>query len=213
MPRRRSRFARLERDLRNQAFNPTKGTNAAEFFNFLKGINKIKQTKPATGAEKAPKKVAIYPFNKSVSDVVDPKQAFLTFFSTMSDAVVETQFNLKGKLGHIKFDPKVSQRHPNFYPALLRIFLKNPNQAAPATPTSGILKKQYNRYLGRSYAYPFGRDATLIAGVPFSSISEQDSLDALKDVVTAKTKLATMSYEPEEFGSPERDAADAANSI
>lgn len=206
MPRRRQRFSQLERELRASGYAPPAGSRAAAYLDFKKGVNKIDVKNAATSAERARKGVALLPFGMLPPDAVTAAHRYVASITALSNTG-RLGFGLSNNdLGYEAL--AAGNKNPgNFYPPLLKVF--NRTSMNTTSPTSGILKKEYNRYPGRNYSIPFGRSATVGGGgFTIKTIGEEDAKSALIDqIVTAERPLVLVSYEPELFTSPKKDLA------
>lgn len=203
MPRQRDRFKRLEAELKLFDYNPPAGTRAFEYLNFKKGTNKIKVTNKPTSAERKRLGAAILPFNLPCPAAPVATDRYVASLTGLANT---QRTNITGlsetELGYEALETG-NKKPPNFYAAYLRIFAKNPT--AVTTPTSQILKKEYRRYGGRSYSLPFGRSATLVTGFTIATVTEEDSKNALIEMIKDGLANAVISYLPELFTSPQAD--------
>ena len=208
MARGSKRFSDLERQLDvlvAAGATPAAGTPVFEYLQFKKGINKIDVQNPPTAAERKRFLTMLYPFNRFLGATPDPSNLAAVAITALSNTGRNTFQLTNAKLGYESVPGNVTSPEPEFYPALLRIFNKSAD--APTTPISGILKKEYKRYAGRSYSVPFGRSGTLITTPPqtLQTVAEEDSRRALAAKVKAVNARASISCQPEEFGSRRAD--------
>lgn len=205
MPRRKNRFSQLERELKATGYAPAPDTRAFQYLQFKKGINTIDMKNVPTSAERVRKGVALLPFNMTVPATPTPANRYICPITVLSNTG-RTTFNLSdADLGYEAL-ASANRRVDNFYPAVLRAFNKSAN--APTSPTSGILKKEYKRYGGRSYSIPFGRSGTLLGGgFTVQNATEEESRNELVEQIKVVNPRATVSYEPELFTSPKADLA------
>lgn len=215
MPRRRQRFADLERQFRESGGTAAPGSRLAGYIDFKKGVNRIEVKQKLTAAQRRRYGFAILPFGVTPEDTTPTRYAAaITAYSnagrtalTLSDA----------KLGYATIDSATEQSE-NFYPALLRVFVKSSD--TKANPTSGVTQKKYSRTPGSSFSFPFGRTITSVTdsktGVTESTIDKVDAEDVRKSLSTFLKSNATtnnvtsVSFEPEVFKVGKPDLASPA---
>lgn len=203
MPRRRERFKQLERELKATGYAPDPGTCAAAYLDFKKGVNKINMENPPSSAERVRKGVALLPFGIKPPDAPTALNRYVAPITALSNT---GRTNLQLSNNDLGYEALAAgnKKPDNYYPPVLRVF--NKTAADPTTPVSGILKKEYTRYVGRSYFIPFGRSTTLGgAGFGVAVIGEEDSRDILVQRITGANVRASVSYDPEIFTSRRAD--------
>lgn len=204
MPRRRQRFAQLERELKASGYAPDPNSRAGQYLNFKKGINRINVANPPNAAERLRKGVAILPFNLPLELPVTNDDRFLVPITALSNTGRLSLGLSNNELGYEALSP-LTKNPGNFYPALLRVFVKTSSTPMPTSPTSGILRRPYKRYAGRSYSIPFGRSEALVATFTAATVTEENSKQALILQIKATNPLTSVSYDPEVFTSQAPD--------
>lgn len=202
MPRRRQRFADLEKQFKASGGTAEPGSRLAGYINFKKGINTITVEKVLTGAQRKRYGYAILPFGVSPADTTP--QRYAAGITAYSNAVRLTPLLLSdAKLGYETIDAGTEQSE-NFYPALLRVFVKT--DGAKTNPTSGVTQKKYKRTPGSTYSFPFGRTTTGVKDADtgatetvLDKVDEEDVRKSLATGVRAVPLVASVSYEPEVF--------------
>ncbi|MBG1268246.1 hypothetical protein [Nostoc sp. WHI] len=204
MPRRRQRFADLERQFRESGGTAAPGSRLAGYIDFKKGINTIEVTKKLTAAQRKRYGFAILPFGVSPEDATPTRYAAaITSYSNAGRTALALS---DAKLGYENINASTEQSD-NFYPALLRVFVKSSD--TKTNPISGITKKKYSRTPGISYSFPFGRTLTSVTdaktGATESTIDKVDAEDVRKSLSSslksnsATNNVTSISYEPEVF--------------
>lgn len=207
MPRRRPRFAALEKQFRENGGVAQPGSRLAGYIDFKKGINKIEVTKILTSAQRKRYGFGILPFGLSPA-ATTPKRYAAPITQYSYDKIASVGFSA-AKLGYEDIDSATEQSE-NFYPALLRVFIKD---GANTTPISGVTKKEYTRTNGATYSFPFGRTITAddaVTGVATAALGDADAEDVKKTLATiarARPGVTSVSYEPEVFKVGKQDLA------
>lgn len=210
MPRRRNRFADLERQLRAAGGVAAAGSRLGNFADFKAGKRKIKISVVLSAADKKRYAYGAYPFNVSVPaspTAADLFQVTITKYSTnlMRDGGVKDN-----DLGLVlKTDTVSPTVEPQYYPALIKAFFPTSATAGTVTKTSDITGDSYKRVAGKSASAPFGRqikakDAkTADATATLVGSEEEDVkkylMDLLKGDAQDTAKASSVSYEPEVF--------------
>ncbi|WP_375470981.1 hypothetical protein [uncultured Nostoc sp.] len=201
MPRRRQRFADLERQFRESGGTAAPGSRLAGYIDFKKGINTIEVTKKLTSAQRKRYGFAILPFGVTPEDSTPTRYAAaITAYSNTGRIALNVT---NSKAGYETIDGSTEQSE-NFYPALLRVFVKSSD--TKTNPISGITKKKYSRTPGSSFSFPFGRTLTTVTdsktGATESTIDKVDAEDvrkSLSNFVKTQPNVTSVSYEPEVF--------------
>lgn len=201
MPRRRRRFADLEKQFRASGGLAEPGSRLAGYIEFKKGTRTITVEKILTSAQRKRYGFAILPFGVTPADTT-PKRyaAAITAYSNSG----RTALNLTdSKLGYQNIDTGTEQSE-TFYPALVRAFVKSSD--TKTNPTSGVTGKKYKRTPGSTYSCPFGRTITSVGdaetGTAETAIDKVDAEDvrkSLADFLKTQTGVASVSFEPEVF--------------
>ena len=212
MPRRRQRFADLEKQFRQSGGQAAPGSALAKYIDWKSGKTKIRVTQKLTVAERKRYGYAILPFGLSVGTnptAADRYAAPITVYSNTGRAALGLTDN---KLGYDALSGATIQ-DDNFFPALIRAFVPNNPSAAPLTPTSAITGKEYSRRPGKSYGIPFGRTISSVvdkktgtAETALENVDEEDVRAAVAKQARdgGTVKATSVSFEPEIFrvGSP-----------
>lgn len=215
MPRRRRRFAALERQFRESGGTAAPGSRLAGYIDFKKGVNKIKVEKKLTGEQRKRYAFAILPFG--VSPPANPTAA-----DRYAAPITKYSNDARGSLGLTNAEmgyenvEEATKRNDNFYPAVMKVFVAN---GQTASPTSGITKKEYERQLGANYSFPFGR---VLSGTKdketgttenaLADVDEEDVKAKLSTKVKAvplqsPSKIGSVTFLPEEFKAGRPDLA------
>lgn len=210
MPRRRSRFADLERQFRESGGVAAPGSKLAGYIDFKKGINKIEVKNKVSAADRKRFAYAILPFGLrtgATPTLLERYQAPITQYSNNGRRLLQLSDNQCG----YEDVGSVVRAKESFYPAIIRPVVLN---AAPIdadlSPLSGVTKKKYNRpFVGKSFGIPFGRTVTGIDGATLVNVGEEEVKNALASAIKGLTaaNVKTISYLPEEFKSPKAELA------
>lgn len=204
MPRRRQRFSNLERQFRDSGGTAEAGSRLAGYIKFKKGETRIKVNNNLTAAQRKRFAFAILPFNLEVAAVqADQKRyaAPITQYSHTGRSTAPLNTALTdAKLGYESVDENTMQAG-NFYPALLRIFVKDDANGALVSKPSAITEKSYKTHEGKSYSVPFGRTITGIAGAAIITVSEESVRRQLTTELKVLAQVGSVSYDPEVFRS------------
>ena len=209
MPRRRQRFSDLERQFRESGGVAAPGSRLAGYIAFKKGENQIEISKKLTAAERKRYGFAVIPFGVSPSGTTPKRYAapITVYSNTQRTALGLTN----AKLGYADIDAGTEQAE-NFYPALLRVFVKSSDVKTSAK--SAVTQKKYSRTPGATYSFPFGRTTSGVedaqtgtADATLAEVDEEDVRKSLSAFVRTKTNVASVSYEPEVFKVGKQDLA------
>lgn len=196
MPRRRQRFSDLERQFRESGGTAAPGSRLAGYIAFKRGESQIKITKKLTAEQRKRFGFAVLPFNKPVSATPTPADRLAAPITAYSNTGRIALGLTDTDCGYANVS-ETTQQSPNFYPALLRVFV--PSSTVPLTPLSAVTKKEYNRIPGSSYGIPFGRLSAQAA-----TDTEEVRRAALANAARGaggSLKASSVSYEPEVFKS------------
>ncbi len=196
MPRYKSRFSDLEKQLRNNGNVATPGTVLGNYADFKAGKRKAERRKTISAAEKAAKRnrlgLSLAPF--ILDFVAGQDNRFIASITQWSNTVRNPGLGLgDNELG---YDRQVvggvsAKNDEAFYPALVKPSIPVAG-AAPLTPKSGITGVEYNYVPSNSYGIPFGR---IDAG---SSEQERRMLLTIA-IKGANDSTRSVGYDPEVF--------------
>lgn len=201
MPRKaRNRFARLARDLRASNGQPTPGSDAFKYFEFVSGARKLKQDNKTPAGGKRRGLVTVLPFNKETGTV--RYGAHITQQAFKNQVAMGATDALTGQ-GKYTGDGKTDTYDPSFNAAIItwRGVVGESNIAPVDAKKSAITDKVYKYAGGRSGTSPFGKTAT--------NPTEDGAAKALQaSILAIKTNLGAT-YQPEEWNNPynPKDAA------
>lgn len=202
MPRKRQRFNRLDglyRAVRGQI--PPGNTELTNYIEWRKGNRSITVDQKLSPEQRRRFGFAILPFNIEISSTPTPDDRYVAPITSYSNegrksAALGTLSD--AELGYETINGDTRQ-DDNFYPALLRVFVKDNPTAESVNKTSGITGESYKRHAGKSYSIPFGRTLTGDDDADLSSSGE----DSVKTTLIAKIRplaaVGGVSYEPELF--------------
>lgn len=210
MPRRRNRFADLERQLRAAGGVAAAGSRLGNFADFKAGKRKITVTKKLTAAERTRLAYAMYPFNVSVGTTPTPADLFRGTITAYSLAEMKGYGLKNTDVGWSLFTGAQTVEE-NYYPALIKAFRATGLPSSDGE-TSAITGDKYKRTPGVSCSIPFGRTITAkdakdgAAGTTLQLSDEEDVRKHLTTKLkepaasgTLKALAAGVSYEPEVF--------------
>lgn len=205
MPRRRSRYARLLRELKTTAGSPTPGSELDLFNKFLTGERKItvKNKVPAGGKDRYG--VTVMPFAVTpTGDTAD--QRYTVSITAYSYLGLTTRSGLAIADFGIGFSETGNVANPFFYPALIKPSYSS-SATAESNKESAVTGKRYEYTPTRTFSIPFGRTTTTTkdakSGTTETTITNVDELDVLKSLrakmneKTGDEKPISISYEPE----------------
>lgn len=206
MPRRRQRFAALERQFRESGGQAAAGSRLAGYIDFKLGKSQIKVSRVLTAEQRKRFGYAILPFSLSVSATPDPFERYAAAITAYSNAGRRDLGLSDNECGYENIDASTTQ-DDNFYPALIRCFI--PTGDTRESPVSAITRKEYKRRVGRSVSIPFGRTTTSVqdakTGQTETTINDADQLDVRNSLAqkakvgSGTTKALSVSFEPEVF--------------
>ncbi|MGB3761268.1 MAG: hypothetical protein WBA07_33655 [Rivularia sp. (in: cyanobacteria)] len=201
MPRRRSRFKRLDADYRATRGNiPAENVELTNYIEWRKGNRKITVSKTLTDAERKRFGFKILPFNVEIGATPLTTEYYAAPITAYSNAGRITLGLSNTELGYAVIDGNTVQ-NDNFYPALLRVFKKDSATSTAATKTSDITGNSYKRHAGNSYSIPFGRSLDSDKDGSLASSGENDTKNALITLLKAQATVGSISYDPEVFRS------------
>jgi hypothetical protein len=201
MPRRRSRFADLEKQFRAAGGVAGAGSAVAKYIEFKSGKTKIaRRTKVTlTAAERTRYGISLIPFNAKFETGDDATakryQAAVTKFS--ADGAKNVGLS-NAELGWDKTTAAsaVAINDAAYYPALIRPIVPT---GTTATPLSSITGREYKYKEARSYGVPFGR--TNAAAAIDTEEDRRQILTAKARQATGAAKVSSVGYDPEVFRS------------
>lgn len=201
MPRRRSRFSDLEKQLRLAGGVAAPGSVLGNYAAFKAGTRKIqRRTKVVLTAEERKRYgVSLIPFNTKFEvgdDAVNKRyQASITKFSLDGQNNVGLADADCG-WGKVEAAGAVAINDAAYYPALIRPIVPT---GTVATPPSSITGKEYKYKEARSYSIPFGRRTSDAA----ADVEEdrRQALTAKCKEATGANKVSSVGYDPEVFRS------------
>lgn len=207
MPRRRNRFAQLEKQFRESGGTAAPGSRLAGYIDFKKGINKIEVKVKLTAAQRKRFGFGILPFGLSVPASPTDADRYAAPITAYSNAIRVDLSLSDNECGYANI-VSATRQADNFYPALMRVFVATPN-AAKTTPISGVTKKEYTRTPGKSASIPFGRTVTSTADARtgatetvLDAVDQEDvrlSLALQAKAGSGTNKATSVSFEPEVF--------------
>ncbi|PIG94587.1 hypothetical protein [Gloeocapsopsis sp. IPPAS B-1203] len=217
MPRRRQRFAALERQFRESGGQAAAGSRLAGYIDFKTGKTSIKVSRVLTAEQRKRFGYAILPFGLSVSATPSPSERYAAAITAYSNSGRRDLGLSDNECGYDNIGEETTQ-DDNFYPALIRCFI--PSGTTVETPTSAITRKEYRRRPGRSISFPFGRTVTSVVdaktGEAESTLNNVDQLDVRKGLAqkakngNGTNKALSVSFEPEAFKVGKPDLASPA---
>lgn len=215
MARKRSRYARLLRELKTTNGQPTADSELAKFVDFLTGKTKLTVANKLPEGYKDRFNLTVLPF--AVTPTGDTaSQRYKTPITRYSYAGLKNKVNLANNIFGIGFVADGNQEDGNFFPALIKPSYTS-SQGSNPNKTSAVTGKQYNYQRTRTFSIPFGRTTQAVdaaTGAAETNITDVDELDVLRSVRTAissatnKDDLISMSYDAELFR-PQVSAQDA----
>jgi hypothetical protein len=201
MARRRNRFKRLDADYRATRGNiPAENTELTNYIEWRKGNRKITVSKTLTAAERKRFGFKILPFNVEIGTTPLTTDYYAAPITAYSNAGRTTLSLSNTDLGYADIDGDTIQDE-NFYPALLRVFVKGNATSTPVEKTSDITGNSYKRHEGSSYSIPFGRSLTGDDDGSLNTSGENDTKNALITQLKAVATVGSVSYDPEIFRS------------
>lgn len=203
MPRRRQRFSDLERQFRESGGVASPDSRLGGYIKFKKGEVKIKVESKLTGAQRKRYGFAILPFGVTPSDPVVAADRYAAPITAYSNSA-RTELGLTNSKCGFENVEAATKQDDNFYPAVIRVFVKS---GGVSTPKSAVTGKEYNRVNGKTYSVPFGRDITSTVdkktGTAETTVNEVDEEDKKASLATAvkaaNNNVGSISFLPEEF--------------
>jgi len=201
MPRRRNRFSRLDSLYRTLKGNiPADNQELTNYIEWRKGNRKITVSQKLSPEQRRRYGFAVLPFNIELDAPPTPADRYaaqITAYSNTARNAAPISLS-DTDLGYADIDGNTIQ-NDNFYPALIRVFVKDNPTADPTDKTSDITGESYKRHAGRSYSIPFGRSATGDADGDVKSSGEENIKNALLAKVKPNPAVGSATYEPEIF--------------
>lgn len=208
MPRRRNRFADLERQLRAAGGVAAPGSRLGNFADFKAGKRKIKVTQKLTATERQRVAFAAYPFNFGVPATPTAADRYQVTVTRYSLGLIKNGGVTQNDLG---WDTRGTSTtiEPQYYPSLIKAFFPNSATGGALTPTSAITGDEYRRIPGKSCSAPFGRTVTAKDakdGTTTATLNASEEEDVRKHLTATlkgdandSTVALSVSYEPEVF--------------
>lgn len=220
MPRKRSRYGRLLRELKTTGGNPTAGTELDNFLKYLTGVNKLQIINKPNPDELKRYNVAIHPFAIEGDDAT-ANGRYKVGITAYSYAGISASGLSNNDLG-IFFIEGGEEENNDFYPALIKPSFKASGYTGNANKVSAVTGNEYNYVPTRTFSIPFGRTTQAEDakdGTATNNITASDELDVMRHLKTtiqagtASASLKSISYEPEFFNevSGAKDAAAASD--
>lgn len=200
MARHRKRFKRLDEQYRLfKGVIPDDQPELKNYIEWRKGNRKIKVNKELSGEQRKRYGFAILPFNKELGEAAELYDYFAAPITAYSNEARKTKLSLSdADLGYKNIDGATFQDN-NFFPALLRVFVKDDANSVSVDKTSDITGGSYKRHPGSTYTIPFGRS---LEGDKDANVKSSGE-DNVKNALLAKIKnlpiVGSVSYEPEVF--------------
>lgn len=220
MPRRRTRFKTLSRDLKKlQGRTPEAGSNEANFLDFLTGKTNIQVFNKVPEGGKVRYRISILPFALSPTGNT-PDQRYKAAITAYSFAGLKERTGLTIAACGIEFTVEGNKENELFYPALIKpTYSSAATNLRPAATRSAVTNESYTHERTRTFSIPFGRTTTDVkdaqSGAAETNISDVDELDVLRslrqELATNQNEAnrpLTIGYEPELF-KPQVGAKDA----
>src|SRR6476620_6003129 len=194
MAKRRHRFSALHRDLKASNYTATSG-RAGEYFNYLKGTNKLTIPRKLAGKYLKRFNVGVTPFGKEVKTGANDVNSCQGTITVAADNILKTVVTkitgVTDSTFGIERDLTKTKEETGFYPALCKVFVVT-SGATKTDKTSQITKLAYKAINGRSGSIPYGRsiavkeDGDGATVTSLSEASEEDSRLTLLDLLHGK---------------------------
>lgn len=198
MPRKRSRFSRLDAELKASGGTAPVGTRAGDFLNFRKGINKITQPRRPGSEVLARFGVGVLPFGLTPAATTP---VYYIASMTIQAEQIRAFFNTAASLNNYGIETRTTATQDAtgiFYPAQVKVFITALN--AVSTPENSKIipsADQYRRFKGRSGSIPFGRTITGVtdagtnaAETALGNVDEEDVKKSLASKLKGQTTTA-----------------------
>lgn len=197
MPRKRPRFADLEKQFRQAGGVAAPGSALAKFIDFKSGKTKVERRKTTklTAAERKRYGISLMPFNLDFPEAPTQANRYIASITGWSQEGRKALALTDADLGYGKQTVAnvTAQTEAAYYPALLRPSV--PTGAAAREVTSSITGNKVNYVEANAYSIPFGR--TTAGG---AADSEEERRNVLTGVAKNATKAPrSVGYEPEVF--------------
>lgn len=183
MPRTRKRFGRLAERVKSLGGQqPTAGTEAAYFFDYLTG-------KPGAGANmvagnKLPAnarlmgRTTLVPFGIRIATAPTDNQYHIVEISAMANSAMTKVGLSQAEVGFDDTKIDVATDDPNFYPAQAVVSFERVGGSPDSNKIGGFSGRKYKYANNRSAVIPFGRGATAWA---------DDVIERQKQIITGGT--------------------------
>lgn len=209
MARRRQRFARLMRTLRDNGGEVSGDSRLAKFKRYLQGETKANSYNPLPSSQRKRYSIAVIPFGVTPPGGISSSTGdgkYLTVITNYSYGGMVTRCNLNDAKVGIHKIVGGEEDDENFYPALFKpTFLRGSD--AVLNKTSGITGDSYKYRAARAFSIPFGRTVTSVEDAKtgasetvLDNVDEKDVYNSLANQVrgdSTATGLISISYEPE----------------
>ena len=215
MAKKHTRFSKLHQALKDSGYTATTG-RAGEYFNYLKGTNKLVVKRKPDSAYLKRFNVGVIPFGLEVStkqNAVNSRQAAMTVLADVVRSSIDTL--APTTLFGIETDLTKTKEQFGFYAATATINIVA-TSATKSNATSGITKKDYKRYKSRSGSVPYGRVTTGVvddSGTAVSDISKITEEDVRSQIMkkvkghnTDAYRVLGVTFHPEVY--PENQLVD-----
>lgn len=185
MPRRRSRFGALNRQLRAVGGVPTGDGPVSEYYKFLIGQKTLTVPNAISGEARELYNVAVIPFGVSATST-DPEERSVCQMSAYSINGLISRCPLDFEDFGIYTDTAGAEVNPNFFPALIKAAYTRSGATTIENKQSGITGRRYNYTPRRNFSFPFGRALGYLdaeEGTPETAIGNVDELDASRSLL------------------------------
>lgn len=200
MARRRNRFKRLDSLYRTLKGNiPPDNTELTNYIEWRKGNRKITVNKKLDPQQRKRYGFGVLPFNREIQATPAPTDRVAAPITAYSNEGRKTKLSLSdADLGYANIDGDTLQLD-NYFPAVLRVFVKDNANDPSVDKTSDITGESYKRHAGSTYSIPFGRSLEGDDDGSLNSSGEDDVKNALLSKVKAVPAVSSVSYDPEVF--------------
>lgn len=206
MAKKHRRFGALHKSLKDSGFTATSGPTG-EYFNYLKGTNKIVVARRPSSAYLQRFNVGVTPFDIDVPTGANVITAYQGLMTVQGNNILKAVTDLTDAVMGIQRDLTQTKEVAGFYPALAHITVAATGQTATkGNKTSGITKRAYTAINTRSGGVAYGRstgvkDSTGAAITDLSKCSEEDSRAFIMETAKGKTYgnwiVKGISFSPE----------------
>ena len=188
MPRSRHRFSKLHQTLKETNYTATSGA-AGEYFNYLKGTNKLTVPRKPAGKYLEIFNVGVLPFG----DEPDGGTAVNAYQATMTVQAdnIRALFSATDAAYGIERDLTKTKLEPDFYAAKaeIRVVTTADLSGAKIQHQSQITKRSYKSFNVRAGGVPYGR-TTSVAGA--TTEGGQPATPTIQDVTEEQVRTALL---------------------